>query len=183
MVCFFSSDFYLFILKSSVSQQYSAANIFLCMHVSWQFLGLWLVSQDWAYCFPKHLWCFSCSFLEPPGKRARLFLLVCGPECLCLGHRAVLARAKETGHLNRSVLYCSLLLPHPLSIPAGAFTVWLLGFFFLLYLRKYIVFYKKAVISCKGMKDFFSFLWWVLATIATFEMLFLPSCLNTNSCN
>lgn len=38
----FSSDFYLFklILKSRVSQQYFAANIFVCMRVSWQFLGL-----------------------------------------------------------------------------------------------------------------------------------------------
>lgn len=74
-----SSDFYLFrsILKGRASQQHTAANIFVCVRVSWQFLGLWLVSQDWAYCFPKHLCCFSCCFLEPPGDAVR------GPDAPC----------------------------------------------------------------------------------------------------
>lgn len=37
-----SSDFYLFrfILKGRASQQHTAANIFVCVRVSWLFLGL-----------------------------------------------------------------------------------------------------------------------------------------------
>lgn len=88
-VCFLVwRGFFLLIFIYSVSfwtaglASSTAANIFVSVHVSWQFLGLWVASQGWAYWFPKHLCCFSCSFLETPGNEVR------GPDSSCRHWRA-----------------------------------------------------------------------------------------------
>lgn len=105
-----SAAFYLFklILKSGISQKYSAANIFVSMRLSWQFLRLWQVSQDWDFCFPKHLCCFSWSFLESLGNEVRGFdsssEAVCNAQCLCLDQGVILVRGKEMGQCSKGAL-------------------------------------------------------------------------------
>lgn len=108
-----SAAFYLFklILKSRISQKYSAANIFVCMRLPWQLLGLWQMSQDWDFCFPKHLCCFSWSFLESLGNEVRGFNssseAVCAAQCLCLDQGVILVRGKEMKQCSKSALVLS----------------------------------------------------------------------------
>lgn len=112
-LCFLLLLFYLFklILKSRISQKYSAANIFVCMRLPWQLLGLWQMSQDWDFCFPKHLCCFSWSFLESLGNEVRGFNssseAVCAAQCLCLDQGVILVRGKEMKQCSKSALVLS----------------------------------------------------------------------------